>query len=83
MLELSGSTGKRVSTPSKPFPGPRGSRNGKRDPYGDRGVEPALQDLIEDPVTKALMARDGVSPATLRDLIASTRHYLKERRAAI
>jgi hypothetical protein len=72
---------------------PRGSRKKRpsrhetterpsRDPYGERGAEPDLRDLINDPVTKALMAKDGVSPTSLDDLISSTRHYLRERKVA-
>lgn len=83
MLEFSGNTTARAVTRGKSFPGPRRSRNASRDPYGERGVEPDLQDLIEDPVTKALMARDGVSSTTLHDLISSARHHLKERRVTL
>ena len=82
MLEFAIATKKLPSARNKQIPGPRGPRSGGRDPYGERGVEPDLEDLIGDPVTQALMARDGVSPANLRDLISSARVHLKERRAA-
>ena len=41
--------------------------------YAEGGVEPKLEDLLTDPLTEALMRRDGVSDASLRELISSTR----------
>jgi hypothetical protein len=47
--------------------------------YAEGGVEPKLEDLLNDPLTEVLMRRDGVSVATLRALISSTRKGLMER----
>jgi hypothetical protein len=47
--------------------------------YAEGGVEPKLEELLNDPLTAALMRRDGVSVASLRELISSTRRGLRER----
>jgi len=49
--------------------------------YAEGGVEPTLQDLLTDPLTQALMRRDGVSQSSLCDLISNTRRGLRERLA--
>lgn len=59
-------------------PGPR-PRPPRRELYAEGGVEPRLEDLLCDPLTEALMRRDGVSIASLRELISSTRRGLRER----
>jgi hypothetical protein len=41
-----------------------------------------LEDLLSDPLTEALMRRDGVSPHSLRELIRSARHRLLARAVA-
>ena len=51
--------------------------------YAEGGVEPKLEDLLTDPLTEALMRRDGVSVASLRELISSTRKGLRERVTAL
>jgi hypothetical protein len=47
--------------------------------FAEGGVEPAIDDLLDDPVTAAIMRCDGVSPADLRALLAKVRHDLKNR----
>ena len=69
----------RVS-PHQPSPGRRPFR---REMYAEGGVEPKLEDLLTDPLTEALMRRDGVSVASLRELISSTRKGLRERVTAL
>ncbi|MGF1640899.1 MAG: hypothetical protein ACFCUO_08120 [Rhodospirillales bacterium] len=56
-----------------------GRRPAKKGPYADGGIEPALEDLLNDPVTEAMMRRDGVTAASLRVLIAATRKDLLSR----
>jgi hypothetical protein len=50
---------------------------------GDRwtraGVEPALEELLADPVLHLVMRRDGVSLAELRAVIAAARARRSER----
>ena len=58
--------------------GPR-RRPAKRDPFSEGGTEPALEDLLNDPVTEAIMRRDGVSRASLRSLILAARKELLSR----
>jgi hypothetical protein len=58
--------------------GPRG-RPPRKEMYAEGGVEPKLEELLNDPLTTALMRRDGVSVASLRELISSTRRGLRER----
>ena len=62
-----------------PQPQPRPSR---REMYAEGGVEPTLEELLKDPLTQALMRRDGVSHSSLCDLISNTRRGLRERLAA-
>jgi hypothetical protein len=57
-------------------PGPRQPR---REMYAEAGIEPKLEELLRDPLTEALMRRDGVSVASLRELISSTRRGLLDR----
>jgi hypothetical protein len=57
-------------------PGPRQPR---REMYAEAGIEPKLEELLRDPLTEALMRRDGVSVAGLRELICSTRKGLRDR----
>lgn len=47
--------------------------------YAEGGVEPRLEELLTDPLTEALMRRDGVSVSSLRELISSTRKGLMDR----
>ena len=51
----------------------------RRDPYAEGGTEPALDDLLHDPVTEAIMRRDGVSLASLQSLIVAARRELLSR----
>lgn len=81
MLEFSIAAKMPALANKKPMPPPRSKRGVSRDPYAERGVEPDLEELLDDPVTQALMDRDGVSNANLRDLISSTRHHIKERQS--
>ncbi len=54
-------------------------RPARRDPYAEGGTEPTLDDLLHDPVTEAIMRRDGVSLASLQSLIVATRKELLSR----
>lgn len=65
-----------ASTLCGPGPQPRRSR---REMFAEGGVEPPLQELLTDPLTQALMRRDGVSHSSLCELISSTRRGLRER----
>ena len=78
MLELA--IDRRPTRPALPLCGPR-PRRSRREMYAEGGVEPTLQDLLTDPLTQALMRRDGVSQSSLCDLISNTRRGLRERLA--
>jgi len=54
----------------------------RREPYAEGGIEPRLEELLADPVTEALMRRDGVNPSSLRELIVRTQKGLRDRVAA-
>jgi hypothetical protein len=58
---------------------PRRRQPRKAEPYAAGGIEPALEDLLNDPVTTAMMRRDGVSMSSLRSLISETRLGLRSR----
>jgi hypothetical protein len=58
--------------------GPR-RRPPRKEMYAEGGIEPRLEELLNDPLTETLMRRDGVSAASLRELISSTRKCLRER----
>lgn len=62
---------------------PRGPRRSqaRKEQYAEAGIEPALEDLLTDPLTQALMHRDGVSATSLRALIRQTRENLRSRAA--
>lgn len=51
----------------------------RREPFSEPGVEPGLEDLLGDPVTWAIMERDGVSEERLRALIVDLRNTLRAR----
>lgn len=55
------------------------ARPPRRELYAEGGVEPRLEDLLADPLTEAIMRRDGVTAASLRQLILDTRKGLRER----
>lgn len=57
----------------------RRRRPARRDPYSEGGTEPTLDDLLHDPVTEAIMRRDGVSLASLQSLIVAARKELLSR----
>ena len=38
--------------------------------------EPSLEDLLNDPIARAVMARDGFSAEAIRALVAETRQRL-------
>jgi hypothetical protein len=44
-----------------------------------RNREPSLEELLNDPVTRLVMARDGFSDEAVRTLIAEARQRLLER----
>lgn len=54
-------------------------RQPRYEPYADGGIEPTLEDLMNDPLTEAVMRRDGVSPAMLRSIVMSARETLRTR----
>lgn len=58
--------------------GPR-PRPPRKEMYAEGGTEPNLEDLLRDPLTEVLMRRDGVSVASLRELIRNTRNGLRQR----
>jgi len=58
--------------------GPR-PRPPRKEMYAEGGIEPKLEELLRDPLTEAVMRRDGVSVASLRELINSTRKRLRQR----
>ncbi len=47
-----------------------------------RNVEPALEDLLSDDVTRLVMARDGLSDNVLRALLRDVQRRLGSRRNA-
>jgi len=57
----------------------RRRRPARIDPYSEGGIEPTLDDLLHDPVTEAIMRRDGVSLASLQSLIVAARKELLSR----
>ena len=57
----------------------RRRRPARRAPYSEGGTEPTLDDLLHDPVTEAIMRRDGVSLASLQSLIVAARKELLSR----
>ncbi|MGB0682103.1 MAG: hypothetical protein ACPGOV_05325 [Magnetovibrionaceae bacterium] len=63
--------GERVGAPKRAQPA-----------YHAGGAEPALEDLLSDPVTKAVMKRDSVETDELQALLTSARGQLKLRKAA-
>ncbi len=54
-------------------------RQPRHEPYADGGIEPTLDDLMSDPLTAAVMRRDGVSPETLKAVVMSARETLRSR----
>ncbi|MFZ1416657.1 MAG: hypothetical protein WAS73_19090 [Defluviicoccus sp.] len=52
-------------------------RQPRNEPYAIAGVEPAIEEILSDPITCALMRRDGVSETTLRTLLTSMRTSLR------
>lgn len=57
-------------------------RLSRQESYSGAGVEPCLEDLLNDPLTLTLMARDGVNSVSLRELLQSTRRMLRSRSGA-
>jgi len=47
--------------------------------YAGAGVEPALEELMTEPIIGALMARDRVRPDEVRALLAAARQSLVAR----
>lgn len=64
---------------SRPSNGARRPRRFRKEMYAEGGVEPRLEELLTDPLTEALMRRDGVSVTSLRELISSMRKGLMDR----
>jgi hypothetical protein len=61
-----------------PPPSP-GRRRGRQELYADGGIEPDIEDLLNDPVTVAIMRCDRVSPSDLRLLVDGVRSGLRSR----
>ena len=47
--------------------------------WSEGGVEPALSEVLADPVVHLVMRRDGVSACELRRVIAAARGKLRSR----
>lgn len=63
---------------SRPSPKRRPRREER---YADGGVEPSIEDLLNDPVTAAIMRCDRVSAIDLRSLVEDVRAELRGRAA--
>jgi hypothetical protein len=74
---LADSTRGRVRSPKYQVSPRRWRRREER--YSQAGVEPPLEDLLNDPVTAAIMRCDNVSANTLRSLVDTARANLKVR----
>jgi hypothetical protein len=57
-------------------------RLSRQESYSSAGIEPCLEDLLNDPLTLTLMARDGVNSVNLRELLQSARRTLRSRSGA-
>jgi len=42
-----------------------------------RNIEPSIDDLLDDPITLLLMARDGLSPTAIRTVLGQARKRLQ------
>jgi len=62
---------------------PRPTRSRWVQPFRDGGGEPAVEDLLSDPVTKALMRSDGLNPDMVRTIVAAARRKLQARDAVV
>jgi len=51
----------------------------RSDRFAGSGIEPTIEELLSDPLTAAVMRRDGVTEDGLRALITSTRRTLLSR----
>jgi hypothetical protein len=58
---------------------PQRRRQPRREPYSQAGDEPRIEDILNDPLTEAVMRRDGVSEDSLRALIRNMRSSLRAR----
>ena len=56
-----------------------GRRRGRKELYADGGIEPDIEDLLNDPVTMAIMRCDRVNPSDLRLLVDDVRTGLRSR----
>lgn len=63
----------------------RGPRRSARhvERFSEAGVEPRLEELLNDPLTAAIMRRDGVELSHLQTLIVETRQMLRHRAASV
>jgi hypothetical protein len=61
-----------------PVPSPE-RRRGRQELYADGGIEPDIEDLLNDPVTMAIMRCDRVNPSDLRLLVDDVRTGLRSR----
>ncbi len=72
---------RRAVTESGALDGGRGPRRRsvRSEPFAEAGIEPSLEDLLGDPLTRLLMRRDGVSDSSLRALIGVAKERLRAR----
>lgn len=57
-----------------------GCRSHRNDPWSRSRDEPALEDMLGDPIVASMMARDGVARHELMDLILALRYAAWRRR---
>ncbi len=46
--------------------------NLRADAYAHAGVEPSLEEMLDDPVVAMMMRADGLGPATVRRILSSS-----------
>ena len=56
----------------------KGDATKLRAAWGEAGIEPALQDVLADPLVHLVMQRDGVSMPALRAVVAAARARLRQ-----
>jgi hypothetical protein len=50
--------------------------------YARAGVEPALEEMLRDPIVRLVMRRDGLEPRDVRCVVVATRRRLSGDRSA-
>jgi hypothetical protein len=69
----------RTFLPLSVRPRPSATRSVVAQPWRCAGEEPHLEELYADPLLHLVMARDGVSEAVLREVVASAQAKLAAR----